>query len=460
MRLRCLVIAAALVGMALPAAAGTSLPAIRMSPSNAIPACVTPERLMAFLRKRNPRLSSRYLDVANEYAIIGRAYGVRWDFAFFQMIVETNSLLYQRVRNGGPSNVRPGQNNFAGLGAIAPGEAGEAFPDVTTGIQAHLEHVLMYSGRPIANPVAERTRKVQQWRVLDEWRDRIKRPVTFHDLGLRWAPLNAGYVETIEAVARRFYSEHCPETDWSTVIAQPEPAGQRMIMASAWVSGGEQATPTRVRRADRPAAVKPPKPRLAKRPRDRVAKDRPRLPLDQRREIRRPRIASLAPPVLPRRAPARPALTRTAKPKTLPELQRAQRQRPAKPARTKPPKLRAVVKPKARPVRPKTPKPKSADDKVRELVGNRLVQLRTDMGAVIPVKFRDNGTMSGSAGNLAFFLGAARDRGKWWVKSGMLCKRWKVWLDSKTMCLKLKRRGRTVHWRSRDGRSGTAKIIR
>ena len=55
----------------------------------------------------------------------------------------------------------PTQNNFAGLGATGRGEPGESFKDIETGVRAHLEHLLLYAGRPVENPTAERTRKVR-----------------------------------------------------------------------------------------------------------------------------------------------------------------------------------------------------------------------------------------------------------------------------------------------------------
>ena len=53
---------------------------------------------------------------------------MRWDYAFYQMILETGALSY---RNGSRSgDVKPTQNNFAGLGATGRGEPGESFKDV------------------------------------------------------------------------------------------------------------------------------------------------------------------------------------------------------------------------------------------------------------------------------------------------------------------------------------------
>jgi hypothetical protein len=83
--------------------------------------------------------------------------GVRWDYAFFQMLISTNYLTFLRP-DGAPASVLPADNNVAGVGAAVPGRPGERFNDVTTGILAHLQHVLMYSITRIPEPVAKRTR--------------------------------------------------------------------------------------------------------------------------------------------------------------------------------------------------------------------------------------------------------------------------------------------------------------
>jgi hypothetical protein len=106
-------------------------PAIRTTDSNHVPQCVTPDRLMAFLRDRNPSVDPRYRDIAVLYKQYGDAWHVRWDYAFYQMILETNALSYRRG-NGRRGDVHEKQNNFAGIGATGHGAPGERFPDVKT----------------------------------------------------------------------------------------------------------------------------------------------------------------------------------------------------------------------------------------------------------------------------------------------------------------------------------------
>ena len=161
-------------------------PAVRMSADNPIPDCATPGRLMAYLYSRNPALDQRYAAIAAHYTRLGQELGVRWDYAFFQMIVETGNLSFRHGDNR-PGTVRASQNNFAGLGASGGGAQGDSFPDIATGVKAHLQHLLMYAGERIEQPVAERTRKVQEWGVLTAWHKSVHHPIGYADVTRKWA---------------------------------------------------------------------------------------------------------------------------------------------------------------------------------------------------------------------------------------------------------------------------------
>jgi len=186
------------------------LPAIKASRSNAVPGCVTPGRLLAFLESRNPNLDPRFHAVATEYMRLGETLSVRWDYAFYQMLLETGSLTFHDGSRAG--DVRPMQNNFAGLGATGHGQHGESFKDVATGVRAHLEHLLLYAGERIDKPVAERTRNVQEWGVLTDWQRGFSRPITFADMASKWAPGTRSYRRMIEGIAERF-QEFCSRQD-------------------------------------------------------------------------------------------------------------------------------------------------------------------------------------------------------------------------------------------------------
>ena len=180
-------------------------PELRISDRNRVPACVTPERLMQFLEQRNRELPERFKRIAVYYKMHGERLRVRWDYAFYQMLVETNFLTY-RAGSGKWGDVKPHQNNFAGIGATGGGVPGDRYPNVSTGVLAQMQHLVAYSGELVDNPVAPRTREVQQ-KVVELSRA-TGRPMTYRDLAGRWAA-DKKYGNTIESIAERFRSLHC-----------------------------------------------------------------------------------------------------------------------------------------------------------------------------------------------------------------------------------------------------------
>jgi hypothetical protein len=207
----------AAVLMLVPAAqALADVPAIKTSARNQVDACVTPGRLTAFLKSRNERLDPRFEKIAVEYMRHGEHLGLRWDYTFYQMLLETGFLSF-RGDHGRRGDVSPRQNNFAGLGATGKGAPGESFPDVSTGVLAHLQHVLIYAGETVENPVAERTRKVQEWGILKSMQRRARGSVTFRHLAQKWAP-GSDYVSGLESIADRFHEGFCnipdPHPEW------------------------------------------------------------------------------------------------------------------------------------------------------------------------------------------------------------------------------------------------------
>ena len=206
-------------------AEASGLPAVKTNDKNQVPACATPGRLMAYIKDRNPKLDPRFETIAADYMRVGNELKIRWDYAFFQMIVETGSLSFKS--DGRSGDVLPKQNNFAGLGATGKGERGESFPDVTTGVTAHLQHLLMYAGEKIPDAVAERTRKVQEWGVLTSWQKGIKGPITFTDLTRKWAPGAGDYGSNIESAAKRFHDNDCNKPDPAPeLVAAVEPKAE------------------------------------------------------------------------------------------------------------------------------------------------------------------------------------------------------------------------------------------
>lgn len=234
-------------------------PEIRSTADNRVPACVTPDNLTAFLRTRNDSLEPRFADIARWYKHWGEAWRVRWDYAFFQMAVETNFLNY-RQGNGRKGDVDPGQNNFAGIGTTGGGVPGDSYPDVKTGVLAHIQHLVAYSGERLASPVGSRTRLKQD--DIVEQSQRLGRPIRFQDLARRWA-VDRRYGESIEWVADSYRKRFCtgPVSDPPTVVAaaprrpMPRPAALASTKARPAVSGAPRLVepPTVVHRPPRPA---------------------------------------------------------------------------------------------------------------------------------------------------------------------------------------------------------------
>lgn len=78
------------------------------------------------------------------YIDIGNKEGVRGDLACVQCFKETGNLKY-----GG--DVLYTQNNFAGLGVTGNGVKGCVFPDIETGILAHIQHFKTYATKAALN---------------------------------------------------------------------------------------------------------------------------------------------------------------------------------------------------------------------------------------------------------------------------------------------------------------------
>lgn len=93
----------------------------------------------------NPVLSESYAqDIASHYIQESLDEGVNHDIAFCQMILETGFLNY-----GG--DVKKEQNNYCGLGATGGAVSGEKFPDMQTGVRAHIQHLKAYASHQDIN---------------------------------------------------------------------------------------------------------------------------------------------------------------------------------------------------------------------------------------------------------------------------------------------------------------------
>jgi hypothetical protein len=181
------------------------LPDIRLGPGQSVPRCVTPSRLNRHLQERTRDLDPRFRDIARYYKQHGETLRVRWDYAFFQMLLETNYLSY-KTGSGRWGDVNPKQNNFAGIGATGGGVPGDSFPDVSSGVLAQMQHLVAYSGERVPRPLAPRTREKQD--DIIELSQALGRSVRFDDLTNRWAK-DRNYAKSIEWVAERYRQANC-----------------------------------------------------------------------------------------------------------------------------------------------------------------------------------------------------------------------------------------------------------
>lgn len=167
-----------------------------------VPPNVTPENLEAFVASVNPDFdpqSGPFAGIATVYRHWGKKYGIRWDFAFFQMILETGYL-----RFGG--GVAAEGFNFAGVGATVAGKPGARFPNLQYGVIAHLQHLALYAliDVPESAFVSDYSRRTKAF-VHDKVRKRLGRPAAFDDFGDGMWAMSSGYAAKMAAIADRFH---------------------------------------------------------------------------------------------------------------------------------------------------------------------------------------------------------------------------------------------------------------
>lgn len=96
---------------------------------------LTAEDLTAYVKKYNPDLNP---EIAKAFIEIGKKYGMRGDIVFCQSIHETNYFKFT-------GDVKPEQNNFAGIGATGGGNPGNSFATIEEGVTAQMQHLLAYA---------------------------------------------------------------------------------------------------------------------------------------------------------------------------------------------------------------------------------------------------------------------------------------------------------------------------
>jgi hypothetical protein len=105
--------------------------------------------LQLFLRNNNESGLVQFPDIPKLYREEASIEGINYDIAFCQMCVETGFL-----RFGG--DIKPQQNNFAGLGAIGGSADSASFESARIGVRAHIQHLKAYASlEPLVQEVVD-----------------------------------------------------------------------------------------------------------------------------------------------------------------------------------------------------------------------------------------------------------------------------------------------------------------
>lgn len=132
-------------------------------------------QLAEFFLSHNPDYDKAKIKrMAAIYIEESRMENINSDVAFVQMCLETGFLKFGNL-------VTPEMNNFCGLGAISPEQPGETFPDVRTGIRAHIQHLQAYATPAdvsLHNPLVD---------PRYSWPHKAKNAKTVFDLAGSWA---------------------------------------------------------------------------------------------------------------------------------------------------------------------------------------------------------------------------------------------------------------------------------
>lgn len=106
-------------------------------------------QLQLFLRNNNENAIVKFPDLPKLYREEAAIEGVNYDIAFCQMCLETSFLRFG-------SDIKPEQNNFAGLGTIGGGTEPASFIDARTGVRAHIQHLKAYASlEPLVQEVVD-----------------------------------------------------------------------------------------------------------------------------------------------------------------------------------------------------------------------------------------------------------------------------------------------------------------
>ena len=142
-------------------------------------------QLDEFVKTVNPSAPT----VGKFYTFYGNLYGIRGDIAYAQAIHETNYFKFT-------GQVKPSQNNYAGIGTTGPGNDGASFATPEQGVLAHIQHLYAYAS---TEPLPEGATLVDP-RFTLVTRGSAK---NWTDLNGKWAVPGTTYGQSILSIYKR-----------------------------------------------------------------------------------------------------------------------------------------------------------------------------------------------------------------------------------------------------------------
>ena len=101
-------------------------------------------QMRSYLKQQNPKINKKFLELPRLFLEEGKKEGVRGDIAFAQSLRETGFFKF-----GG--DVRPEENNFAGIGVVNNGAQGNTFKTQREGVRAQIQHLKAYASNKKLN---------------------------------------------------------------------------------------------------------------------------------------------------------------------------------------------------------------------------------------------------------------------------------------------------------------------
>ena len=200
--------------------AGTDAPVEEVRTAIMGEARATAQQMALYCRSKNaePKITSCSLEeLAEMYLEEGKAEGVRGDVAWAQSLHETGFFKFGGI-------VQPGQNNFAGIGALNGNAKGQAatFPDPRTGVRAQIQHLKAYASKePLVNACVDPrfSLVVRGSAEFVEWLGASDNPQ-----GKGWAVPGKGYGASVVKLLGAVMAQETPQSPAEP--PEPDPLAQ------------------------------------------------------------------------------------------------------------------------------------------------------------------------------------------------------------------------------------------